>query len=163
MVLNALHVPAPDSAALTPFSAFDQSNLFNAQSERVVPRAIIEKKGMTLDQFGGIAAVWGLKVEVHHAADSSLDEFRQIASASLATDDQYVVVNYLRSAIGQQELGHISPLAAYDADTDRFLLLDVARYKYPPVWISAAELFAAMNTTDADNESRTRGYVIVRR
>ena len=163
MVLNALHVPAPESAVLRPFSAFDQSNVFNAQTEKVVPRAIIEKKGMTLDQFGGIAAVWGLKAETYHAADSRLEEFRRLASASLDADNQYVVVNYLRSAIGQQKFGHISPLAAYDADTDRFLILDVARYKYPPVWISAPELFAAMNTTHSDNNNRTRGYVILTR
>jgi Phytochelatin synthase len=35
-------------------------------------------------------------------------------------------------AIGQEQGGHISPLAAYDAETDRFLILDVSRYKYPP-------------------------------
>jgi hypothetical protein len=163
MVLNALHVPAPESVMLKPFSAFDQSNVFNAQTEVVVPRVVIERKGMTLDQIGGIAAAWGLNAAVHHAADSSLEEFRQLVRTSLATGDQYVVVNFLRSAIGEEKFGHISPLAAYDADTDRFLLLDVARYKYPPVWISAAELFAAMNTADSDNDNHTRGYVIVRR
>jgi glutathione-S-conjugate glycine hydrolase len=72
-------------------------------------------------------------------------------------------VNYLRSAIGQSSLGHISPLAAYDKEGDRFLILDVSRYKYPPVWVEAAALFAAMNTTDKGNENRTRGYVIVGR
>ena len=87
----------------------------------------------------------------------------ELAGASLDADNQYVVVNYLRSAIGQQKFGHISPLAAYDADTDRFLLLDVARYKYPPVWVSSPELFAAMNTPDPDNENLTRGYVILTR
>jgi hypothetical protein len=69
----------------------------------------------------------------------------------------------LRKSIGQEKGGHISPLAAYDADTDRFLLLDVARYKYPPVWISAVELFNAMNTTDSDNQDRTRGFVLISR
>ena len=58
----------------------------------------------------------------------------------LGTEDHYVLVNYLRRAIGQERGGHISPLAAYDADTDRFLILDVSRYKYPPVWVGAAEL-----------------------
>ena len=28
------------------------------------------------------------------------------------------------------------------------LLLDVARYKYPGAWVRAAQLFAAMNSTD---------------
>lgn len=60
-------------------------------------------------------------------------------------------------------MGHISPLAAYDKVGDQFLILDVSRYKYPPVWVKAADLFAAMNTIDADNSTRTRGYVIVGR
>ena len=45
--------------------------------------------------------------------------------------------------------------------SDRFLILDVARYKYPPVWVTASDLFAAMNTTDAANNNKTRGYVLV--
>jgi len=72
-----------------------------------------------------------------------------------------VIVNYLRKAIGQERGGHISPLAAYDAKADRFLILDVARYKYPPVWVKTSEIFDAMNTTDSDNDNKTRGYVLV--
>jgi hypothetical protein len=47
-------------------------------------------------------------------------------------------VNYQRGALGQKESGHISPLAAYNAASDRFLILDVAAYKYPPVWVICA-------------------------
>ena len=72
-----------------------------------------------------------------------------------------MVVNYLRKAMGQQTGGHISPLAAYDAKADRFLILDVARYKYPPVWVKASDLFDAMNTTDSSNDNKTRGYVLI--
>ena len=72
-----------------------------------------------------------------------------------------MIVNYLRKSIGQEIGGHISPLAAYDDDTDRFLILDVARYKYPPVWVTAADLYAAMNTVDSDNDNKTRGYVLI--
>ena len=39
----------------------------------------------------------------------------------------------------------------------------ISRYKYPPVWAMASELFSAMNTTDADNQNRTRGFVLVKR
>jgi hypothetical protein len=67
----------------------------------------------------------------------------------------------LRRALGQQIGGHISPLAAYDAKADRFLILDVARYKYPPVWVKTADIFAAMNTLDAANDNKTRGFVLV--
>ena len=116
---------------------------------------------MTLDQIGGILNTYGVKAEVHHAAETSLEEFRALARQALSTPDHYIVVNYLRRAIGQERGGHISPLAAYDAETDRFLVLDVSRYKYPPIWVQAADLYAAMNTTDSDNQNRTRGFVLV--
>lgn len=116
---------------------------------------------MTLDQIGGILATQPVKAEVHHAADSSVDEFRKLASSYLGQSKHFVIVNYLRKAIGQEKGGHISPLAAYDRKADRFLILDVARSKYPPVWVKASELFDAVNTQDADNENKTRGFVLV--
>ena len=42
-------------------------------------------------------------------------------------------------------------------------MLDVSRYKYPPVWVEAAALFDAMNTPDSDNADKTRGYLTVGR
>ena len=116
---------------------------------------------MTLDQLGGLLKLQGVGVEVHHAADSSLEAFRTATRSYLGSEGKFVIVNYHRKAIGQEKGGHISPLAAYDADTDRLLILDVSRYKYPPVWVATAELFAAMNTTDSDNDDKTRGYVLV--
>jgi hypothetical protein len=163
MVLNALHIPAPASADLASFNAFDQTNIFNQKTEAAVTRAVVEKQGMTLDQLGALAVVSGLKADIHHASDSSLDDFRRRAVAYLAADDKYVLVNFLRSAIGEQKNGHISPLAAYDARSDRFLILDVARYKYPPIWVSAKELFGAMDTPDVSNQNRSRGYVEISR
>ena len=163
MVLNALKVPAPETAAWKPFTAFNQDNIFNEATEAVVPRAVIEKMGMTLTQLGGLPGAFGLKAEVHHASDSTVKDFRRMASQALDSGDRYVVVNYLRMAIGQEKFGHISPLAAYDADSDRFLILDVSRYKYPPVWVETSALFAAMNTTDRDNDNKSRGFVIIGR
>jgi hypothetical protein len=160
MVLNALNVPRPPSPMTVGLGLYDQDNVFTAKTDSVKTKADVEKGGMTLDQLGGILAAHDLKVEVHHAADSSVDAFRQAATAELAGTDRYVLVNYLRSALGQQTGGHISPLAAYDAATDRVLILDVSRYKYPPVWVKTADLFAAMNTPDSDAGNLTRGYVI---
>jgi len=161
MVLNALGVPAPTTPEFEPYRTFTQDNVFTPATEKVLPQETLRKIGMTLDQIGSFLSTYGVKAEVHHAAESNLQEFRTLAKEYLGTPDRHVVVNYLRKSIGQEKGGHISPLAAYDVDTDRFLLLDVARYKYPPVWISAAELFSAMNTTDSDNQGRTRGFVLV--
>jgi hypothetical protein len=161
MVLNALGVPAPSTPEFEPFKTFTQDNLLNDETEKVLPKEVLAKIGMTLDQIGQLLTTFGVKADVHHAADTSLDEFRKLATEALGTPNRYVVVNYLRRAIGQERGGHISPLAAYDADTDRFLVLDVSRYKYPPVWVEADDLYAAMNTPDSDNQNRTRGFVLV--
>jgi hypothetical protein len=162
MVLNALGVPAPATPEIEPFRTFTQDNVLNEETEKILPKEILAEQGMTLDQIGQFLGAYAVKAEVRHAADSTLDEFRTLATQHLAAPDRYVIVNYLRRALGQERGGHISPLAAYDADTDRFLLLDVSRYKYPPVWVEADDLFGAMNTTDSDNEDRTRGFVLVR-
>ncbi len=162
MVLNALEVPAPPTPGIAPFATFTQDNVLGPDTERILPQAVLMGHGMTLDQFGAIVRTYGVQADVHHADDDSLADFRQMASQALAARGSHVVVNYLRRAIGQEKGGHISPLAAFDAKTDRFLILDVSRYKYPPVWVTAADLHAAMNTVDGDNEGKRRGFVVIR-
>jgi Phytochelatin synthase len=161
MVLNALGVPAPTTPEYQPYHTFTQDNLLDDVTDAVLPRAVLARQGMTLDQLGKLLALHPVALEVHHAADASLDAFRAAARDYLSAKDHFVLVNYLRKAIGQQIGGHISPLAAYDAKADRFLILDVARYKYPPVWVKASDLFDAMNTTDAVNNNLTRGYILL--
>ncbi|MEQ6917040.1 phytochelatin synthase family protein [Halomonas aquatica] len=165
MVLNALDVPRPASDMTLGLGMFDQENIFTPAAESVMPATAIVNPpyGMTINQFGGVLAAHNLDVEVVHAADSDLDTFRDAAITQLKDDDHFILVNYLRKAIGQEEGGHISPLGAYDEDTDRFLILDVTRYKYPPIWVEATALFDAMNTTDSANDGKTRGYVSVSR
>ena len=161
MVLNALQIGAPAVPEFDPYRTFTQDNVLDERTESILPRHVLLKKGMTLNQLGDLLALHPLKIELQHAGDTTLDEFRASAVKYLATEKHFVLVNYLRMAIGQERGGHISPLAAYDAKGDRFLILDVARYKYPPVWVGAAELFNAMNTRDADNQNRTRGFVLI--
>ena len=79
---------------------------------------------------------------------------------NLSKRDNFEIVNYLRKTIGQERGGHISPIAAYNQRIDRFLILDVSRYKYPPVWVKAIDLWQAIKTTDADS-GKTRGFVLV--
>ena len=161
MVLNALGVPAPAVPEYEPYRTFTQDNVLDERTDKVLPRETLARQGMTLDQIGGILALEPVKAEVHHASDSSVEEFRKLAGAYLRESGHFVIVNYLRKALGEERGGHISPLAAYDAKTDRFLILDVARYKYPPVWVKTADMFAAMNTSDAANDNKSRGFVLV--
>lgn len=44
----------------------------------------------------------------------------------------------LRAKLGQSGSGHFSPIGAFDRDTDMVLIMDVARFKYPPHWVSSS-------------------------
>ena len=66
----------------------------------------------------------------------------------LKSGKAYVIVNVYRSKMHEHKGGHMSPLAAYDKRTDRFLFMDVSRYKYPPVWVKTQDLWNVMNTKD---------------
>jgi hypothetical protein len=161
MVLNALDVDAPLQKEYAPYRVFTQDGFFNEETEKVRPRALIDRRGMTVDQVGGLLGVHGAQARVIHASYTSLDEFRRLAVQQLSTKGHYLIVNYARQSLAQERGGHISPVAAYDEGSDRFLILDVARYKYPPVWVKAADLYAAMNTPDFDNSMRSRGFVLI--
>jgi hypothetical protein len=161
MVLNGLGIPAPEAPQYKPYRVFTQENFFsNEKTKEVIPAEVVSRKGMTLDQIGGLFASYGVKVNVYHAGDTSLEKFRSLAAENLKQPGNFILINYLRKEIGQEKGGHISPLAAYNEQTDRFLILDVSRYKYPPVWVRAADLWKAMSTTDSES-GKTRGFVFV--
>lgn len=159
MVLNASGIARPPRSNGEPYSLFDQQNVFNAQARKVKAPALVRKDGLTLEQLAGFFEAHNAAVTLTRADTLTVEAFRDTAIRTLSTEGEFMVVNYLRSAMGQETGGHISPLAAYDADTDMFLILDVARYKYPPMWVGAAELHSAMNTPAGPH---TRGFVVVR-
>ncbi|MFM7733950.1 MAG: phytochelatin synthase family protein, partial [Cyanobium sp.] len=63
-------------------------------------------------------------------------------------------------ALGPQGGGHISPLSAYDERRDRVLILDVARYRYPSVWVPTESLWQAIRMVDSSS-GRSRGLLRV--
>lgn len=147
-VLNALRPAGP---------RLTQARFFSAWTTELQ----VTFNGMTLQELATLLRQHGAHAVAVFAQDTSLEAFRASAIANLGRPGDYVVVNYQRGALGQREGGHISPLAAYNAASDRFLLLDVAAYRYPPTWVTAADLWTAMNTVDSVS-GRTRGYVLVR-
>lgn len=162
MVLNALEVPSPISPFIYPYKKFDQDNVFNPAILDIKAADRIGANGLTLEQLSAILKTFGLQVETYHADAVSAEQFRDIARRTLQSKDSYLIVNFLRTGLEQVGGGHISPLAAYNEQSDRFLMLDVARYKYPPAWVKAADLWQAMNTEDSDAQAK-RGFVVVSR
>lgn len=163
MVLNALNIAAPDAPEYPNFHMFTQENFFNRESTRKFASASdISMRGMNLEKLAKLLESYDVKVKTYHAANIDISQFRQLVTDNLKQPHDFVIVNYLRKSIGQETGGHISPIAAYDQSTDRFLILDVSRYKYPPVWVKAQELWQAIATVDLDG-GKTRGFVLISR
>lgn len=153
IALNALRSMEP---------RLDQSTFFTNAARQIKDPLRVSLTGMSLRQLGELLRAHGAEASVVYASDTDIETFRSIAQRNLMTDGDFVLVNYQRAELEQVEMGHISPLAAYHAETDRFLVLDVAAYKYPPVWVSTKELWDAMNSPLGESSSRTRGFVVIR-
>lgn len=154
-VLNALPVTAP----ATPVGLqFTQQNFFSPVTRSVMLPEDVQKTGVTLAQLANLLSTHPTKVELTYASDVTLDDMRARLTKNLGDPNDFVLVNYQRGELQQESLGHISPVAAYHAPSDRFLVLDVARYKYPPTWIPTEALFRAMRANDLLS-GKSRGFL----
>jgi hypothetical protein len=88
----------------------------------------------------------------------SEDEVRADFVENLKRAGDYVVVNYRREEVGQRGGGHISPLGAYDAESDSVLVMDVNPASAGWVWMPVATLIKGMRTFDT---VENRGYILV--
>ncbi|MCD6026390.1 MAG: Phytochelatin synthase [Solimicrobium sp.] len=151
MVLNSSNLQKPEDLVHKPFRSFTQDNFFNENIEKnIVSSDVVKNIGITLDQLAKMATHFGLTTTKYHANEfKSLNEFKKTLVAAISKHE-FIIVNFLRSGLKQEGGGHHSPLAAYDKKHDRFLLLDVARYKYPAFWVKTEDLWNAINTEDAD-------------
>ncbi len=115
--------------------------------------------GYQLRQFDQMLRANGLVTRVVVVDDSKPEaDVRADLVANLGRADDYAIVNYRREAVGQRGGGHISPLGAYDAKSDSFLVLDVNPAAASWVWIPAVTLIKGMRTFDT---AENRGYVLV--
>ena len=89
----------------------------------------------------------------------SEEEVRADFVENLKRAGDYVIVNYRREEVGQRGGGHISPLGAYDAESDSVLLMDVNPASAGWVWMPIATLIKGMRTFDT---VENRGYILVR-
>ena len=64
--------------------------------------------------------------------------------------------------MGQTGCGHYSPIAGYHPQSDSALVMDVARFKYPPYWAPLPLLWRAIQETDAST-GQGRGYYLMSR
>jgi hypothetical protein len=124
----------------------------------------VRAQGVDLDTLACLARCNGADATVLRPADSeaSLDELRRAIAQAAAAPGEVIIAAYDRQALGQTGAGHFSPLGGYHAASDHVLVLDVARFKYPPHWVPLPRLAAAMRTVDPTT-GRLRGAVRLRR
>jgi hypothetical protein len=119
----------------------------------------VQDFGYQLRQFDELLRAHGLATRLRVVDDKlSVEQIRADLVDNLQHRDDYVIVNYRRDAVGQQGGGHISPLGAYDAESDSFLVLDVNPAAAGWVWMPAAALVRGMRTFDT---AENRGYILV--
>lgn len=118
---------------------------------------IVQDFGIQLRQLEGLFKAQGTHTRLV-IVDDKLNEagIRNDITDNLRRVGDYVVVNYRREAAGQKGGGHISPLAAYDRESDSFLILDVNPAVSGWVWMPAASLINGMRTFDT---VENRGYL----
>lgn len=159
-VLNSLGIEAPDEPQIYPYKMFTQDNIFTDEVLHHRRPLEVEKGGNTLEQLAGILSVFDVRVEIHFADTLDLGRCRDLLVNALKSPDQRVIVDFNRQTLHQKGSGHFSPLAAYHADEDRFLLMDVARYKSPPCWVKARTLHSALQSMDTVSR-KSRGFLVV--
>jgi hypothetical protein len=170
MVLNALRAAEALSAADEMVT--QESLLRRVGSPAWTERTADGGPGVSLDQFAelleqalGKYEIEG-RVEVAHIErddEDALRNLREVLAANEASAGDFLIANFLQSEFtGDPEgaVGHMAPVAAYDAEAGRVLLFDPDRRWYEPYWVTVETLLAGMATRDAEGGS-ARGYLRV--
>lgn len=119
-----------------------------------------EDYGMQLEQLASLLRKHGAQVIKRVAGEDIGNEaIKNELIANMADPGDAVLVNYRRDALGQEGGGHISPLAAYNGEEDKFLILDVNPSRAPFAWVKAGALIDAMRTFDTEEH---RGYLLIK-
>ena len=120
--------------------------------------------GLPIRKLHKIFLAHRVKSQLRIVKDLSNQRVKRELIANLGREGDYVVVNYQRSTLGQKGGGHISPLGAYDQNTDSFLVMDVNSSKHNWVWVEAEDMIRAMRThyLTVENQVEHRGYLLVK-
>ncbi|MDP2305344.1 MAG: phytochelatin synthase family protein [Pseudomonadota bacterium] len=125
------------------------------------PLDVVRTRGLTLPRFGCLARCNGATAGVRYADELGVEPLREDLRAAGAGGPA-VIVSFARSALDQTGAGHYSPIGGWHPEKDLALVLDVARFKYPPFWVPVTRLHAAMLPHDPET-ARSRGWVVLDR
>ncbi|CAL4958891.1 unnamed protein product [Urochloa decumbens] len=156
VVLNALSID-PGRRWKGPWRWFDESMLDCCE-----PLDKVKAEGITFGKVACLARCSGANVQSFRANRATIDDLRRHLVRCVSSQDCHLIASYHRQAFKQTGTGHFSPIGGYHAGQDMALILDVARFKYPPHWVPLQLLWEAMNMTD-DSTGLLRGFMLISR
>mmetsp|Transcript_22447 Transcript_22447/g.31205 ORF Transcript_22447/g.31205 Transcript_22447/m.31205 type:complete len:479 (+) Transcript_22447:128-1564(+) len=142
----------------------------------------VSKEGIEFHKVAAIAACNGASVRPYHVHPpilpdqdyipphrldvpalpaASLVKFRKDLEGACRGDGSQVLLSYSRRTFLQTGDGHFSPIGGYHREKDLLLILDVARFKYPPHWVKVDDMWEAMRHVDKGT-GYPRGYIHLR-
>ncbi len=173
MILNAARVPLPKTAddKVITQSALLEKITAEKWKERLSAKGLNGEFGTTLEVFAKVTEAsfkqFGfpqVKVKVVHVKDDSAGTKKAVIADLVANEKSaknFIVANFVQKALTDDaDAGHISPIAAYDANKQRVLILDSDRDYYEPLWVPVESLIKGMATFDK-SANANRGYVMV--
>lgn len=117
------------------------------------------EEGINLPELSAILENTPLLVEAYSSENYSSEELLFLLSFYVKCPKKIVLILYDRSVVGQNGIGHWSPLIGYDKKSNYFLVMDVTKYKYPPCWIRGDLLVSAIKTKDSLGINR--GFIVL--
>ncbi|CAN1192916.1 Glutathione gamma-glutamylcysteinyltransferase 1 [Linum perenne] len=154
MVLNALAID-PGRKWKGPWRWFDESMLDCCE-----PLERVKAVGISFGKVVCLARCAGAEVEAFRTNQSTIDDYRKHVIKCCSSDNCHVISSYHRGVFKQTGTGHFSPIGGYHAGRDMVLILDVARFKYPPHWVPLSLLWEAMDTIIVKTGFH-RGFMVV--
>ena len=151
----------PTDQVYFPHQYATQENLFNeCVQDTVILRndtfdgLLAAPGGLSLEQLRKLMRCYDFNVTAHFVdpANMTIDDVRQGMEEALMNPSKRVIVNFDRHSLGQDGGGHFSPVGSYSKKEDSFLIMDVAKYKYPPVWVPTERLYISLATEDGCGE-----------
>jgi len=165
MVLNSLRID-PMRTWKGAWRWFNEQNLGCCATPEDV-----RESGLSFDMFRCLAGCNGADVVARRAPEATqalqvqetfVEDFRRAVRAiSRSQDRECLVVCYSRESLGQTGAGHFSPIGGYHEASDSVLIMDVARFKYPPHWAPLRDVAQGMLKVDPDT-GKPRGFLQLR-
>lgn len=125
-----------------------------------IPLEKVQKEGITMSQAACLAKCNGAEAQEFPFGSVSEEDFRDMVKESCSTSVYHIIVSYSRQHFLQTGDGHFSPIGGYSPTHDAVLILDTARFKYPPHWVPLPMLYQAMEYVDPTTQS-PRGFLKV--